>query len=104
MFTDILKKIPTTTILLTYLFICGVLYIIGFWSLFNIDISNLVTITDIPKSFVFPFVISQGLFLFNMLTQFITASTDKDPENSNQDNLPKQGFIRRFLRVYSLLI
>ena len=51
---------PITAILL-YMFGCGSLYIIGFWSNFQIDITQFINIWDIPKSFVFPFLISAGL-------------------------------------------
>jgi hypothetical protein len=51
----LLKAIQFTTALLFFLYTCGALYLIAFWSTFRLDITNIVGITDIPKSFVFPF-------------------------------------------------
>lgn len=62
------------------------------------DISNLVSITDIPKSFVFPFVISQGFFLFNVLTNYITSSHDKDPDGDWEDDVKPKSKWRRFFK------
>lgn len=78
MLKNILDKLPITTILVSYFFICGGLYIIGFWSTFNIDITPFVSIIDIPKSFVLPFAISQGIFLLQMLTNLLTSTLVKD--------------------------
>ncbi|MET3128333.1 hypothetical protein ABID42_003452 [Arcicella rosea] len=65
---ETLKNIPLTTILLTYLFVCGILYLIGYWSTFDIDVFSLISIYDIPKSFAFPLLISQGFFVLNVIT------------------------------------
>ena len=77
---EIIKTVPITTLLLTYLFMCGVLYLIGFWGTFNIDAFNLITVYDIPKSFVFPFLISQAFFFANFITGSI-ANFDDDRED-----------------------
>jgi hypothetical protein len=82
MFKQILDKLPLATILLSYFFVCGGLYLIGFWTTFNIDITNFVSITDIPKSFVLPFVLSQGVFLLQTLTNALSSSFHKDEEVS----------------------
>jgi len=74
------KNIPITTLLLTYLFVCGVLYLIGFWSTFDIDVFSLISIYDIPKSFAFPLLISQGFFVLNVITGNVSDLTD-DREN-----------------------
>ncbi len=73
---DILLKLPLSTVLVTYLFICGLLYLIGFWGTFNIDVFNLITIYDIPKSFVFPLLISQGFFSIQFFTGAVMNLND----------------------------
>ena len=78
MIKKILDKLPLTTILVSYFFICGSLYLIGFWTTFKIDITNFVSITDIPKNFILPFVLSQGLFLFQLLMNFLSIPILKD--------------------------
>jgi hypothetical protein len=89
MFKQILDKLPLATILLSYFFVCGGLYLIGFWTTFNIDITNFVSITDIPKSFVLPFVLSQGVFLLQSLSNLLSASLHKDEEPTENTN-PKK--------------
>lgn len=83
MLQNITKHIPLTTIIVSYFFICGGLYLIGFWGTFNIDISNLVSLADIPKSFILPFAITQGFyFMYMLLSAFTTRFLDDldDPE------------------------
>lgn len=76
---DFLKNIPVTTILLTYLFICGILYLIGFWSTFNIDVFSLISIYDIPKNFAFPLLVSQGFFaLYAVTGNIINLNDDRE--------------------------
>ena len=78
---ELISKIPISTVLITYLFICGLLYLIGFWGTFNVDVFNLITVYDIPKSFVFPLLISQGFFTI----QFFTGSVMN--LNDNRENI-----------------
>lgn len=80
-----IKTIPTTTFLLTYLFICGSLYLIGFWSTFDVDIFSLISVYDIPKNFVYPLMLSQAAYILNMITgqylyqnHFLAKNEDKD--------------------------
>ncbi|WP_161888878.1 hypothetical protein [Pontibacter russatus] len=73
MIKNLTSHIPITTLILSYFFLCGGLHLYAFWSVFDIDISSLVGITDIPKSFIFPFLASQGFFLLNTLTHLLTA-------------------------------
>lgn len=47
---EYLEKIGYASAATIYLFICGALYNFFYWSFFNFDITNLVTIADIPKS------------------------------------------------------
>ncbi len=79
---DFIKIIPITTLILIYLFICGSLYLIGFWSTFEIDIFSIISIYDIPKSFVFPLLVSQGAYLLNYLTSGVLDLND-ERENKN---------------------
>lgn len=73
---EIIKTIPISTFLLTYLFVCGVLYLIGYWGTFNIDAFSLISIYDIPKNFVFPLLISQGFFVITFVTGGVTNFND----------------------------
>src|SRR6186713_2806307 len=74
---NIFKSVPATTVLLVYLFVCGVLFLIGFWSTFRINIFSLIDVFDIPKHFVFPLMISHFFFIINLITGTITTIEDK---------------------------
>lgn len=63
MFKDYFKDITITTILLIYLYVCGALYLYGFWDTYDIDISSLVSLAEIPKSFIQPFITSSLFYL-----------------------------------------
>ena len=99
MIKSTLEKLPLTTIIIAYFFICGLLYIIGFWSTFDIDITNFVSLTDIPKSFVLPFVLSQGIFLFHVLAYFILFPSIKDGEEK-----PKVMYKRTLLKRILIIL
>ncbi|MEO9021057.1 MAG: hypothetical protein ABI237_07595 [Ginsengibacter sp.] len=71
MLEKIIKYIPITTAIILYLFLCGGLYLIGYWTTFDVDILGLVSISEIPKSFILPFAISVGLALFIMFVFFL---------------------------------
>lgn len=86
MVKKIIGSLPLTTIILIYLYVCGSLYLIAYWSTFDIDISNFVGITEIPKSFVFPFVISNFSFLFLWV---INMASNKDIGRKD-DELPRE--------------
>lgn len=96
MIQNITKHIPLTTMIITYFFICGGLYLIGFWTTFNIDISNIVNIADIPKSFIYPFVLSQGFYLFNTLTNMTITDNRIDSYEPNPYQQQKTK-MKRFL-------
>lgn len=71
---NFIKSVSSTTILIAYFFTCGSLYLIGYWSNFNIDISSFVAIWDVPKVFVFPFVVATALALFYQLLIYLMHS------------------------------
>ena len=88
---DIIDKISVTTILLLYLFFCGTIYLISFWSTFDFDITNYIELLDIPKSFVFPLATGLGVSLLTLLIQGVQhsiAKVQKD-EIENEKLLPK---------------
>jgi hypothetical protein len=62
------KQTPFTTFVLLYLFFCGGLYLIAYWGTFDIDISNMVSIFEIPKSFVMPLAVSGGMALLHIVS------------------------------------
>ncbi|MFC6877682.1 hypothetical protein ACFQFB_11205 [Flavobacterium myungsuense] len=70
---------------MTYLFVCGSLYLIGFWSTFDINVFSLISIYDIPKNFVYPLMISQAYFVVNMITgqYFLHSYLNNDSENKD---------------------
>ena len=74
---EIIKGVPVATIILIYLFVCGVFYLVGFWGIFKIDVFNLIAVTDIPKSFVYPLLITQVVFIFNLITGSIATLIDE---------------------------
>ena len=107
MLQNLTKHIPLTTIILSYFFVCGGLYLIGFWSKFNIDIYNLVSLSDIPKSFILPFVISQGFYVFNSLTGLLTSATFKDTETTPKTRISRSWWrqiIRNLLSLDFLIL
>lgn len=73
MLKTLFTYLPVTTIIIIYLYLCGTLYLIGFWSTFDIDISNLVGLADIPKSFIYPFILSNLLFLIQVVVSEMTS-------------------------------
>ncbi|MBD0724597.1 hypothetical protein B6A10_05345 [Flavobacterium sp. L1I52] len=107
---EIIKFFPVTTILLTYLFVCGSLYLIGFWSIFNIDAFSLISLYDIPKNFVYPLMISQGTYFINMLLgqslhQLSFINQENNTENFikiNENWSPKKKKIIIFLTLKDL--
>lgn len=58
----LLKTLPTTTILLVYLYLCGSLYLIGFWNVFAVNIFSLVKFEDIIRSVVEPLIYAIIIF------------------------------------------
>lgn len=77
---DILSQVSVTTLLLVFLFFCGTLYIISYWSTFNFDITNYIELFDIPKSFVFPLATGLGVAFLSLLAQaVIKVSDDEQP-------------------------
>lgn len=96
---DILSQVSVTTLLLVFLFFCGTLYIISYWSTFNFDITNYIELFDIPKSFVFPLATGLGVAFLSLLAQaVIKVSGDEEPlprtaENINMRLLRKWSWI-----------
>jgi hypothetical protein len=93
----ITKHLPLTTIFIAYLFVCGSLYIIGFWTTFDIEITNFLNISEIPKSFILPFVLSNGLTFFQMIINFIASpifSEEHEKEKKKEKSILKTKLIR----------
>ena len=74
MLTGIFKSVTLVTGVLIYFYLSGGLYLIGYWSSFNLDISNFITLSDIPKNFVFPFIITNA---FYFVVIFVNSMTQK---------------------------
>jgi hypothetical protein len=71
MLKESLKSITLVTALLIYFYVCGGLYLIAFWSTFDLDISSFISLSDIPKNFVFPFIITNALVFILMYMQHL---------------------------------
>lgn len=99
MLKKIFDFIPATTIIVLFLFICGTLYLITFWGEFDIDISNLVGIWEIPKSFVMPFVYAFGILIFPfVISSLVTPSPFvKDENKLEEDKKRERPFIIKLL-------
>lgn len=95
---DFFKNLPIATILLIYLFVCGVLYLFGFWNTFDVDIFSLISTSDIPKNFAFPLLLSQGFFFLNSVTGGISNIFDDDREDKQHfiTIKPEWGSFKRF--------
>lgn len=88
---EITTKISATTLILIYLFSCGTIYLVAYWSTFNFDITNYIDFLDIPKSFVFPLATGIGISFISFLIQGVARSFDKieKDEKINAELLPK---------------
>ena len=71
---DWFDKVSFTTVVIVYLFVCGGLYIIGYWGEFFLDITPFISIADIPKSFILPFK-NSGLVLILLIHSTLYAIT-----------------------------
>lgn len=94
----VLKYIPFTTCVLLFLFICGGLYLIGYWSTFNVDITNTVDLMEVPKSFIFPFVVTFGIGFFFMVINFIAIDIFPKPK-SRVLNMPAKDIGKKKLII-----
>lgn len=54
-----------STVSIIYFTTCGALWHLGYWSTFDINILQYISVTDIIKSFVFPFLSSAIVLLFS---------------------------------------
>lgn len=96
---DILSQVSVTTLLLVFLFFCGTLYIISYWSTFKFDITNYIELLDIPKTFVFPLATGLGVAFLSLLAQaVISISADEHPQP-----LVVRNITSRFERKWSWL-
>ncbi|SRR5260221_6308635 len=75
---EFIKQLSLTTVIILFLYICGSLYLIGFWGTFDFDISNIVGVIEIPKSFLFPFVVSNSIMLTIMTINVVAMELRKE--------------------------
>jgi hypothetical protein len=105
---DTVSKIGATTAVLFYLFFCGGLYLISFWSTFEFDVTSYIEPFDVPKSFIFPLATGIGLSFLIMLIQGVVHSWEK--LNSDEKvykklapeiaSLPKKKILLRILNDF----
>lgn len=94
MAAKLLKYIPFTTAIIIYLYCCGGLYLIGYWEIFKIDITGFISISEIPKYFVFPFFLSNVLFILIMVIILLFLRLKPVKENANKTvYIPKKVFV-----------
>lgn len=61
---DVLSQLSSTTFILIFVYVCGGLYLIFYWNYLDVYIFPVVTITEIPKSFIYPFLLTNGYIAF----------------------------------------
>lgn len=102
------KVLPASTIIISYLFVCGGVYLLGFWGTFDVDAFSLVELWDIPKNFVGSFMFSGGVGIVLILTMvfFINKLSYFNKENNTVTATVKQTVNRRiaFLGVIIIAI
>jgi len=89
---SLLSKVSVTTFVIIYLFFCGGLYLLAYWSTFNFDITNYISFEDVPKSFIFPVLTAFGIILFIWLCTFsyqLLAIESKKDNRTKQNTKPK---------------
>jgi NADH:ubiquinone oxidoreductase subunit 5 (subunit L)/multisubunit Na+/H+ antiporter MnhA subunit len=100
---EFIKNLPITTFILVYLFFCGSLYLVGFWTTFEIDVTNFITITEIPKSFVIPFLLANGIVFFQIVLNLISSPSSNE-ESQKKDGHKKRPFIFEVLSNVNVLL
>jgi len=100
---EFIKNLPITTFILVYLFFCGSLYLVGFWTTFDIDVTNFITIIEIPKSFVIPFLLANGIVFFQIVLHLISSPSNNE-ESKTKDNNKEIPFIFELLNNTDLLL
>jgi len=83
---ELLKLLPLTTILISFLFVTGGCYLLGYWGTFGIDAFSIIEIWDIPKNFITPFMYSGGvilifLFIWSLYVNSFTKGNTALPFN-----------------------
>jgi hypothetical protein len=61
---------------LSYFFFCGLIWLLGYWSTFDINILEYINITDVLKLFIYPFTTNTIVALSIILTQGIFIASD----------------------------
>ena len=82
---DIISKITFTTFILGYLFFCGSVYLISFWSTFEFDITNYIDLLDIPKSFIYPLATGIGVSILGTVIQGIIHTNENLKKKEIED-------------------
>lgn len=100
---EFIKNLPITTFILVYLFFCGSLYLVGFWTTFDIDITNFITITEIPKSFVIPFLLANGIVFFQIGLNLISSHSITEEFQKKESNKKLPVFFEILFKVDVLL-
>ena len=71
------------SVLILYFGLCGGLWHLGFWSTFDINFLQYINLTDIIKSFVFPFITATGYVLIGFIATTLANYHDRldNPES-----------------------
>jgi hypothetical protein len=99
---ELLSYISLTTLLLMFLFFCGTLYIISYWTTFDFDITNYIELFDIPKSFVFPLATGLGVSFLSLLAQGLlrTSASPAESITSKTINNKELGVVK-IIRLFN---
>lgn len=102
-FKEFINKLPFTTVTIVYFFVSGGLYLIGYWSTFKFDITSFISLTDIPKSFILPFALTNGFVLLHLFLNFLTTRHYKDKlDEENKEPIKKTKAQRIRALIFSL--
>lgn len=84
---ELISKVSLTSLIILYLFFCGTLYLISYWSTFDFDITNYIDLLDIPKSFVYPFSSVLGITFIGFLFQIFHGLLDKNEKGEKKKDI-----------------
>jgi hypothetical protein len=106
--TEKLDFAMISTISIVYFTACGALWHIGYWSTFDINILQFISVGDIIKSFVFPFLSSSIVILLAyFFTNYITIADNIGKPDQYISGMGKNTKIGQYLnknRMFFLTI
>lgn len=87
-----------SSIMIVYFTICGTLWHIGYWSTFDINILQYITVGEIIKSFIIPFLSSGIIFLITYFTiNYVTIADNINKTDKYFSGKGKDTRVGRYL-------